>query len=113
MAIQPGSRMLNADMIFGFIKEEDVIVYDLFSTGNTGPHHLDTELGGTDDVITFGGSESDGYTIIEFQRALITNDKYDNTLSRGDVNQIIWAYGSADNTSLRHIKRGYGEIDLQ
>ncbi len=111
MAIQPGSRMLNADMVFGFVQDGEVTVYDLFSTGNTGPHPPDTELGGTDDILDFNGKEEDGYTTIEFKRALITGDEYDNELSQG-ANQILWSYGAADNFALRHINRGYGEINL-
>lgn len=113
MAVQPGSRMLNADMVLGFVQDGEVSIYDLFSTGSTGPHLPDTELGGTDDIAYFSGGEADGYTTIEFQRALVTGDKYDNKLSQGEVNQIIWAFGSSDALSLRHTKRGYGEIDLQ
>jgi hypothetical protein len=111
MAVQPGSRMLNADMVFGFVEEGEVTVYDLFSTGSTGPHPPDTELGGSNDILDFAGSEADGYTTIEFKRALITGDEYDNELSQG-ANQILWSYGASDNFALRHINRGYGEINL-
>ena len=111
MAIQPGKRMKDADMVFGFIKDGEVTVYDLFSTGDFGPHPPDTELGGTNDILDFGGKEESDYTVIEFKRALDTTEEYDNKLS-GGRNQIIWAYGSADELTLKHSKRGYGEINL-
>ncbi len=111
MAVQPGSRMKNADMIFGFVKDGEVTVLDLFSTGDFGPHPPDTELGGTFDIIDFGGKEADGYTIIEFKRALDTGDQRDNKLSSGK-NKIIWSYGSADDFTRKHAKRGYGEITI-
>jgi hypothetical protein len=111
MAIQPGSRMKDADMVFGFVKDGETTVSDLFSTGNFGPHHPDTELGGTDDISEFGGKEEGGYTTIEFKRALNTGDKYDNTLSKG-ANKIIWAYGSSDSLTQKHATRGYGEMKL-
>ncbi len=111
LGIQPGSRMKDADMIFGFVKDGQVIVLDLFSTGDFGPHSPDVELGGTSDIPDFGGKESDGYTIIEFKRALNTGDRYDLPLSSGK-NQIIWAYGSADNPNMKHANRGYGELTL-
>jgi len=112
VAVQPGSRMKDADMIFGFVKDGEATVYDLFSTGDFGPHPPDTELGGTDDILEFGGTDKDGVTIIEFKRALNTGDKYDNPLSQG-VNKILWAYGSDDKLTLKHTKRGYGELNLR
>ena len=111
MAVQPGSLMKDADIVFGFVKDEEVAVYDMFSIGNYGSHPPDTELGGTNDILEFGGSEEDGFTTIEFKRALDTGDDYDNPLSKG-VNKIIWSYGSSDSPTLRHTNRGYGEINL-
>ena len=111
MAIQPGLRMKNADMVFGFVKAGKVSVYDLFSTGDFGPHPPDTELGGTDDIVASGGREEGGYTTVEFKRRLVTGDRYDNPLSKG-ANKIIWAYGSDDELSLKHVDRGYGELEL-
>jgi len=111
MAVQPGSRMKDADMIFGFVKNGKVEVYDLYSTGNFGPHPPDTELGGTDDILVYGGKEEGGFTTIEFKRLLNTGDKYDISISKG-VNKIIWAYGSNDSLTVKHSTRGYGEINL-
>jgi hypothetical protein len=111
LGIQPGSTMENADMVFGFVKDGEATVYDLFSTGPYGPHLVDTEIGGTNDILDFGGSESDGITRIEFKRALNTGDDYDNQLLKG-ANKIIWAYGSDDELTQKHTARGYGEINL-
>jgi len=111
VGIQPGSKMKDADMVFGFVEDGRVEIYDLFSTGDFGPHPADTELGGTDDILEFGGSEVEGFTTIEFKRALDTGDEFDIPLSQG-VNRIIWAYGSGDGLAARHSNRGYGEINL-
>jgi hypothetical protein len=111
MAVQPGSRMKDADMIFGFVKDGKVEVYDLHSTGNFGPHPLDTELGGTDDILNYNGKEEGGFTTIEFKRSLGTGDQYDIPIQKG-VNKIIWAYGSNDSLMVKHSTRGYGEINL-
>jgi hypothetical protein len=111
VGIQPGSRMKNADMIFGFVEDGQTTVLDLFSTGDFGPHPPDAQLGGTNDIIDFGGKEEGEYTIIEFSRALVTDDEYDNPLSSG-ANKIIWSYGSSDEFDRQHSTRGYGELDL-
>lgn len=112
VGIQPGERMKNADMVFGFVKNGQTTVYDLFSTGDFGPHSLDTELGGTDDILDSGGKEENGYTTIEFKRLLNTSDRHDHPLARG-ANKIIWAYGPIDNLTQKHSYRGYGEINLR
>ena len=98
-------------MIFGFVKDGKVEVYDLYSTGNFGPHSLDTELGGTDDILNYNGKEEGGFTTIEFKRSLGTGDQYDIPIQKG-VNKIIWAYGSNDSLMVKHSTRGYGEINL-
>jgi hypothetical protein len=111
LGIQPGLMMKDADIILGDVSDGNVVVYDQFSTGNFGPHVSDTELGGTDDILEFNGKETGGLTIIEFKRALDTGDKYDHPLLKG-ANKIIWAYGSDDQVTVKHINRGYGEIGL-
>jgi hypothetical protein len=111
LGIQPGLMMNNADIVLGDVSDGKVAVYDQFSTGNFGPHVSDTELGGTNDILEFGGTEVGGYTTIEFKRALDTGDKYDHPLLKG-VNKIIWAYGSDDQSKIKHVSRGYGELDL-
>ena len=101
MALQPGSRMKDADMVFGFVKDGKVEVYDLYSTGNFGPHALDTELGCTDNILDYSGKEGGGVTTIEFKRQLRTEDEYDIPISEG-INKIIWAYGSSDSLTVKH-----------
>jgi len=111
VAIQPGSRMKDADIILGFVDGSVVSVFDLFSTGDFGPHPPDTELGGTDDVVEFGGIDNGIYTIIEFKRLLNTEDKFDNEIVEGK-NKIIWSFSNADGLEIKHSSRGYGEIEI-
>jgi outer membrane protein assembly factor BamB len=109
VGIQPGSMMKDADIILGFIADGKTEVLDLFSTGSFGPHPEDTELGGSDDILEFGGNQDNGYTTIEFKRALKTNDNYDHELVKGE-NKIIWAYGTSANPDIKHAVRGTGEV---
>jgi hypothetical protein len=111
MAIQPGSQMQDADMVFGFVEGGAVTIFDMFSTGPTGPHPPDTDQGGSHDIVESGGTEENGVTTIEFKRALNTGDQYDHALSSG-THQILWSYGSSDSPGRKHSSRGYGEIDL-
>ena len=61
--------------------------------------------------LSTGGNETDGFTTIEFKRALVTGDKYDNPLAAG-TNKIIWSYGAGDRIARKHTTKDYGEIDL-
>jgi len=108
---QPGTTMKDADMVLGSVSDGKATVYDLYSTGDYGPHPPDTELGGNNDILEFGGKEVGGYTTIEFKRLLDTGDKYDRPFSKG-TNKIIWSYGLDDQSTIKHVSRGLGEIDL-
>jgi hypothetical protein len=71
----------------------------------------DSELGGSDDVLEYGGREEGGYTVIEFKRLLSTVDEYDGELLSG-ANEIVWAYSTLDDPRQRHTNQGHGEIGL-
>jgi len=111
VAIQPGEKMNEADIISGWVTDGQPGIVDMFSTGDFGPHPPDAEQGGTDDIIEFGGKEEEGFTVIEFKRALDTADEYDNELVQGS-NQVIWAYATSDDPGTKHKFRGYGEITI-
>ena len=110
VGFQPGSRMKNADIVFGMVVNGAVVVLDSYSTGDFGPHSADVKQGGTDDLLVVGGSEVDSVTTIEFERRLSTGDSRDVVLQRGVPMRVIWAYGSSDEERMQHSTRGYGEM---
>ena len=110
LGLQPGQRMKDSDIILGLVEDGEILLLDSYSSGDFGPHKADSEFGGTDDIVVFGGSESGGSTTVEFERALDTGDSYDVALERGQKMGIIWAYGSTDDEGQRHSTRGYGEM---
>ncbi len=105
------SQLRNIDYVFGWVNNGKANIADEFSADYHGQHQADELLGGTEDIIEYGGQENDGYTIIELKRALITGDSYDASLSSGDVS-IIWAYGSSDDISKIHKSRGTGSMKI-
>ncbi len=111
VGIQPEPLHRETDMVLGFVRGGEASVFDMFSSGDFGPCHADTELGGSDDILDFGGKEEGGYTIVEFKRLLSTSDEYDGELLSG-VNEIMWAYSAADDVRQKHANRGHGEIEL-
>jgi hypothetical protein len=92
------SAVLNSDVVRGWVKNGEVTVYD---GSVTSPVEVpsDTELGGTNDLLDSGMTESDGYTTMEFKRALKTNDSYDLEFKYGSYTNITWSYGSNDSPS--------------
>lgn len=113
LGIEPTFVMENADMIFGWVDDAGkTYALDTFSTGMFGPHPPDTELGGTEDILAFGGTEKDGRTYFEFLRPLTTGDGYDKPVPASGELSIIWAYGETDNFEEIHIAAGEGVISM-
>lgn len=111
VGFQPEPFHRETDMVIGFAGDAESGVWDMFSTGDLGPCRMDTELGGTDDILEAACAETDGYTTVEFKRAIDTGDAYDGSLSSGD-NEIMWAYSAFDDARQKHTGRGRLEINL-
>ena len=111
VGFEPSPLHRETDTIIGFASEAESGVHDMFSTGDLGPCQMDTDLGGTDDILEAATAEADGYTTIEFKRALDTGDAYDGRLVNG-TNEIIWAYSNHDDPRQKHTHRGRLEISL-
>jgi hypothetical protein len=113
LGIDPEQVMDKADMVFGWVNESgEAMVVDAFSTGETGPHPPDTELGGSSDILEFAATEQDGVTTIEFSRSLSTGDRYDKDVPKEGNLKIIWAYGYSDDFEDFHSAAGYGTLDV-
>ena len=113
VGFDPEVKMKGADMIIGWVEDDgDVLVFDTFGEGETGPHPMDEENGGTYDILALGGRQADGYTTIEFQRKLDTGDPKDKPISRDGETRILWALSSKDSFSASHgLKTGYGTFN--
>ena len=111
IGFRPTSVMNNADIILGGSAEGEPYIYDMYSTGLYGPHPPDTNLGGTFDVLNFASIESEGSTLIEFSRPMVTGDEYDATLTSDETIPIIWAVSDTDEPLLKHNK-GKGRVDF-
>jgi hypothetical protein len=112
VGIDPENRMQGANFILGAVDGDTVSVWDAYGTAPVGAHPTDESLGGTNDILAFGGTERDGQTIIEVQIPLASGDAYDQDLAPGQTYAIIVAVGSADGFDARHSYRGAAEIAL-
>ncbi|MHA2173963.1 MAG: DOMON domain-containing protein [Candidatus Hodarchaeales archaeon] len=115
LGINPSFMMLGADMVFGWVLSNgSVEIVDAYATGPTGPHPADIDLGGSDDILDYNGSEVDQKTIIEFKRLLITPDTdYDNSIPVEGSVKFLWALGTSDLFDAQHAKRGSLQWSLE
>jgi hypothetical protein len=113
LGIDPQTIMDKADMIIGWVDAEGrAHGLDCFSVDMFGPHPPDTDLGGKDDLISFGGTEKDGRTVFEFIRPLSAGDPYDKPIpSKGELS-VIWAYADTDDFDEIHSSAGAAVISI-
>lgn len=113
IGFEPVMLMEGADMVIGWVNGSgEAVVYDLFCTGSFGPIHLDTALGGTDDLLGFGASSGDGQVTVEFGRALVTGDDYDHDIPSVGRLKVIWATGSVFDPAVMPDRGGMGSIEM-
>jgi len=114
VGFEPSEKMKDADMVMGFVNSSNVTVQDQYSTGTYGPHAVDTTLGGTNDILEYGGREDGNYTTIEFSRKMNTGDSYDKAFNSSQMVELIWSMASTDSIRLKHnLARGEGNISLE
>ena len=63
---------------------------------------FDSEIGGTNDIIWYSGSEVDGLTTVEFRRKWTTNDKYDKPIRDNSEMKVIFAFNPDTDEYLYH-----------
>lgn len=113
IGLKPSQMMKDADIILAGVANGTAYWADSFSTGNFGPHPLDTDLGGTDDIMNLSATETDGVTMVEFARKLNTSDRYDAVLAAGEEVPFIWAMATDDDPKFKHnTPKGKGTITL-
>jgi hypothetical protein len=114
VGFEPSEWMKDADIIMGSVVDGKPVVLDEYSTGNYGPHVNDTELGGTNDILEFGGIQKDGFTAIEFKRKLNTGDKFDKAFIPSQNISMIWAMANSEDDQIKHdVAKGEAILSLQ
>ncbi|MBN1639771.1 MAG: hypothetical protein JXA09_00955 [Anaerolineae bacterium] len=114
IGIEPEEQMRGANYVFGYVQGSRTYVADMYGAQPFGPnsHPPDTDLGGSDDIIDYGGREIDGFTVIEFMIPLDSGDPYDKALFPGERYDVILAVGDQDSFDSYHVSRAWAEIIL-
>jgi hypothetical protein len=114
IGFEPTDWMKDADIVMGAVEDGKAIVKDEYSTGNYGPHLDDTDLGGTYDILEYGGGEVGGNTVIEFKRKMNTGDRFDKAFVAGQKVPIIWAMVDTIMQDAKHnVAKGEGSLEPQ
>ncbi|MCP1715480.1 hypothetical protein J2T58_001345 [Methanocalculus alkaliphilus] len=104
--------MAGVDYIAGYVDSETVVVHDLYSQSPRCPIQMDTEIGGSNDILRYGGRQVDGVTTIEFERLFVTGDEFDYPIRQGEEVAIIWALSDSNSMTTPHRERGSSAVVL-
>jgi len=110
IGFNPTNRMKDADFLIGYVKDGVAFARDDFGTG-TGSHRADVDVGGTNNIISFSGTEKDGVTTMTFVVPVDSGDSKDSKLLPGKHSVILGASNS-DNFTGIHSKIGKVDIVL-
>lgn len=113
VGFDPARMMAEANMIIGYVENGTVTIADDYGTAATA-HGRDTENGGTNDIISVDGRETEEGTQISFTIPLDSGDATDKPLATGNSYKVIVAYGpdGSDNFDAYHEARGSITMEL-
>ncbi|MDZ7794579.1 MAG: DOMON domain-containing protein [Spirochaetia bacterium] len=103
VGFNPTRMMQDANLIIGYVENGEAAVRDDFGNYYTS-HDSDLNMGGSDDVADFHGTESEGTTSLTFTIPLDSGDEYDQPLTPGEELDLILAYGDTDDFDTIHNK---------
>lgn len=113
LGLEPTVLMKDADMIIGWWNgTTDFQVVDAYSTGQTGPHPPDTEIGGSYDILTYLATQSDGWTMVELTRLVDTGDPLDRAIRADGSMTVMWAVSDSTSFDSKHGQRGTAKVDF-
>jgi len=94
-----GTAMNGMDVISAEYVNGQLMVFDRWADSTSTPN-LDTDIGGTDDVnlIASLNSDSEGFAIVKFNRALNTGDRFDYVITQKSV-EFCFAYSDLQEIS--------------
>eukprot|EP01117_Protostelium_nocturnum_P015507 TRINITY_DN6023_c0_g3_i2.p1 TRINITY_DN6023_c0_g3~~TRINITY_DN6023_c0_g3_i2.p1 ORF type:complete len:488 (+),score=127.94 TRINITY_DN6023_c0_g3_i2:41-1504(+) len=99
LGISDTAGMVGADVYVGWVDDASstAYLYDSYASEKAQPQP-DANIGGTNDVVSFKGTQSGGSTTIIFTRPLVSADSKDTSIT--DKRQyLLYAFGTADGTS--------------
>jgi hypothetical protein len=111
IGFHPENLMKGANFLIGYVRGTEVVISDQFGV-RIDRHDADIRNKGTQDVVTVGGSESDGRSRIEFTIPLVSGDSLDKPLQPGERVPILLCFGPQDNFTKVHTIEAEAKGDI-
>lgn len=93
--------MDSANILIGYVADGEMVISD--DVGEGWKHVPDTDRGGSDDILTYAGSEVDGVTTLEFQVLLNSSDALDHHFDLKSINgAFLGFHEDADDHITQH-----------
>ncbi|TKB06469.1 DOMON domain-containing protein [Desulforhopalus sp. IMCC35007] len=103
VGFNPSSKMKDANIIIGYVKDGKVKIEDDFGMAAT-QHKMDDKVGGKDNVTVVGGTEEGDTTTIEFSIPLNSGDEKDGVIDPAADTTVILGYGGdRDSFRMKHV----------
>lgn len=113
VGFNPSRMMKDANIIFAYVEEGKLSVFDEYGTG-VFSHSLDTELGGSSDLRPISGSEASGKTRLSFALPVDSDDRYDTIFREGQEYIVLLARGpsGSDTRGKKHAAKAKLKLRL-
>lgn len=112
IGFNPSKKMLDANYILAYVKDDNVEVSDHFGTSKKA-HDMDTKHGGQSNVKIISGEEEKGITAISFSIPLNSGDPKDRPLSINQDTIVLLAYGAGrDSFKSKHKFKARFKVNL-
>lgn len=108
VGFDPTDRMAGANFLIGYVKDGVAMARDDFGVAPTA-HAPDVNVGGTNNLISFSGTEIDGATSVTFVIPRDSGDSRDRPFKAGK-HQVILGASTADDFSSKHTKLGRATV---
>jgi len=95
-----GPMMKGADILMGYVADGETVFEDHWAD-SPASHVNDIDAGGSDDILSFAGSESENGTVIEFERAILSDDAFDKPVPHTET-FVQLAYSEKDDWKTYH-----------
>ncbi|KAI7800157.1 DBH-like monooxygenase protein 2 homolog [Triplophysa rosa] len=106
LGFSPKGGMTGADIVIGGVGQDGSYFTDRHAVGNSMPV-IDKQQ----DYKLLSLTESDGQTVMKFQRSIKSCDEYDLPITTLPI-KLIYAYGQTDDITYHGTRRGTKEVNL-
>jgi len=111
VGFKPVKKMKGANIIIGSAGGGNFTVADHFGVGEV-VHKPDTTIGGADNIISGTCVEKNKVTTMSFTIPLDSGDDKDVVMAAGEKIRIIFAAGTTDDFSYKHVKVAGADVVL-